>query len=157
MQVTAYLIDMHFMITRALQLNKTKDITDLIITLKRRQHIKNLWNRASYFLGLSGKVRVITQISHLWKKISHFKITRNTWNRKRAIQTYQLVINHQKWHHPAEVKVRLHLLPWKSRQLLCALFSAVIKAFFQWEDGWKFLLTKAAYHQAGALSLEWHL
>ena len=88
----------------SIQLNKTKDITDLIITLKRRQHIKNLWNRASYFLGLSGKVRVITQISHLWKKISHFKITRNTWNRKRAIQTYQLVINHQKWHHPAEVK-----------------------------------------------------
>jgi len=105
MQVTSYLIDMHFMATRAFQLNKTKDITHLISTLKRRQHIKNLWNRASYFLGLRGKVRAVTQISHLWKKISHFKITRNnTWNRKRAIQTYQLVIDHQKWHHPAKVK-----------------------------------------------------
>lgn len=102
MQVIAYLIDMHFMTTQALQLNKTKGITDLIITLKKSQHIKHLWKKVSYFLGLSGEVRAIIQISHLWKKISHFKITRNnTWNRKRASQKYQLVLGHQKWQHPS--------------------------------------------------------
>lgn len=55
------------------------------------------------------------------------------------------------------VTLKVHLLLWKSRQLSPALLSAVIKAIFQWEDAWKFLLTEVAYYQAGALSLEWHL
>lgn len=72
-----------------------------------------------------------------------------------------LVCRSPKWNDLSKflmyVTLKVHLLLWKSRQLSPALLSAVIKAIFQWEDAWKFLLTEAAYYQAGALSLEWHL
>lgn len=90
----------HFMaITQAFQTNKTKNTSALILSYKRSQPRNSLWNRASYFLGLSAQVRVIT-VQPETKLLA--LVAANTWNQQEIFRHTNE--HHQKWHHPSKVK-----------------------------------------------------